>query len=33
MNALVIGLMIGLGTMAYVVYLSTHMDENKHSHE
>jgi len=33
MNALIIGLLIGLSTMAYVVYLSTHMDDNKHSHD
>ncbi len=33
MEALVIGLIIGLSTMAYVVYISTHMDDNNHSHE
>lgn len=33
MEALIIGLTIGLSTMVYVVYISTHIDENKHSHD
>ena len=35
MEALIIGLTIGLSTMAYVVYISINYDTNskKHSHE
>ena len=33
MEALIIGLTIGLSTMAYVVYISIHMDEKRHLHE
>ncbi len=33
MEALIIGLTIGLATMMYVVYIVTHTDGIKHSHE
>ena len=33
MEALIIGLTIGLATMMYVVYIATHSDEKKHLHE
>ncbi len=33
MEALIIGLTIGLATMTYVVYLVTHIDEKGHTHE
>jgi len=32
MEALIIGLSIGFGTMIYVVYISTHVDKKK-SHQ
>lgn len=33
MEALIIGLTIGLSTLTYIVYIITHADNKKHSHE
>ena len=33
MAALIIGLTIGLATMVYVVYIATHVEEKKRSHD